>query len=105
MFQKSRPELSNRFQSRSSRTSARSKATPSITLRTPLSKAGCNVVTEFVRQQAHSGAGPVSECGRSTLALVVAVRSGKNIFQSCVKIGMSQLTTKFHSQLGSFFCE
>ncbi len=64
MFQKSRPALSNRFQSRASRTSARSSEMPWFTRRTPLSKAAWSVFTASVRQHAHSGSGPCSEWAR-----------------------------------------
>src|SRR5712692_5731991 len=97
MFQNSRPALSNRFQSASSRTSARSSAIPSVTLRTPRSNPERSSAAAPVCQQAQSGSGPDAECGKTTCALLLAARIVMNRSHSCVKNGMSQLTTRFHS--------
>ncbi len=104
MFQKSRPALSNRFQSRSSRTSACRSEIPWVTLRTPRSKAARNVASAPVRQHVQSGSGPCPECARTTCASLFAARSTRKFIQSAVKKGMSQLTITFHTRAGSFSC-
>src|SRR6266478_1330516 len=97
MFQNNRPALSNRFQSASSRTSARSSAIPAVTLRTPLSNSERSFAAAAVCQQAHSGSGPDVECGKTTCALLVPARSQRRASHSRVRNGMSQLRIRFHS--------
>src|SRR5882724_1743716 len=97
MFQKSHPALSNRFQSASSRTSERRSATPSVTLRMPLSNAARSVSAASVRQHAHSGSGPPVECGRMTCAALLSARVAIYSIHSGVRNGMSQLTIRFQS--------
>src|SRR5258708_15741247 len=105
MFQNSRPALSNRFQSASSRTSAWSSEIPSVTLRTPRSNPERSFAAAPVCQQAQSGSGPDAECGNKTCALLFAARSLRNRSQSDVKNGISQLTIRFHSCLSAFVAE
>src|SRR5437879_8141832 len=97
MFQNNRPWLSKRFQSASSRTSARSSAIPSVTLRTPRSNPERNFAAAAVCQQAQSGSGPDLECGSTTCALLFVARSQTKASHPRVRNGMSQLTSKFHS--------
>src|SRR5579859_1403799 len=58
-----------------------------------------------VRQAAHNGSGPCKECGRTTCAALSAARFARNVIQSGVKNGMSQLKIKFHTQSGWSSCE
>lgn len=98
MFQKSRPALSNRFQSFSSSTSVLKCSKTEVTLRTPRLNRSSITGLADVRQHAHSGSNPKLDFGTTTCALLSKARPIKNISQSLDRKGMSQLKMRFHSQ-------
>src|SRR5579859_594038 len=103
MFQKSRPELSNRFQSFSSRTSTCRAFKASVTLRVPASKFGNTSSAAAVLQQAQSGSHPCALFGTAASASLFIARRTRKLSQSAVSIGISQLTIKFHESFSPPF--
>src|SRR5690348_16041694 len=97
MFRNKRPALSNRVQTCSSSISVRIACIACVIFRVPPRNSFSSRLLAATFQQAHNGSGPFAEFAATTSARLFAARSVRNLSQSSVRNGMSQLTIRAQS--------